>query len=292
MVESRHTEGQLAGAGGVSLQWQGWVPAKGAPIGIVVLAHGVSEHVGRYAWVADQLVDHGYAVYGADHRGHGRSGGSRAVIDRVELAVADLDAVVDLATERHPAVPIFLLGHSMGGALSIAYAVHHQERLAGLILSAPLAAMEAASTAQRVIGAALSRIAPRLGIVGIDASAVSRDRQVVADYEADPLNYHGKLPARTVAELLNAVERFPADATTLRLPILAMHGTADSLAPIAGTRAVIERAASPDKRMIEYDGLFHEILNEPEREQVVADITAWLEAHVAPVGHDELVGPS
>jgi len=214
------------------------------------------------------------------------------VIDRVELAVADLDAVVDLASERHPGVPIFLLGHSMGGALSIAYAVRHQERLAGLILSAPLAAMEAVSTVQRVIGSVLSRIAPQLGIVAIDAAAVSRDPEVVADYEADPLNFHAKLPARTVAELVNVVERFPDDASTLRLPILALHGTADRLTPIAGTHTVIERAASQDKRMIEYEGLFHEILNEPEREQVVADITAWLEAHVAPVGDDELVGPS
>ena len=291
MVESRHTDGQLAGAGGVSLYWQAWVPAQGSPVAVVVLAHGASEHAGRYAWVADQLVDRGYAFYGADHRGHGRSGGRRAVIDRLELAVADIDAIIDLATERHPGVPVFLLGHSMGGALSIAYAVRHQERLAGLILSAPLAAMEAATTAQRVIGSALSRIAPRLGIVGIDASAVSRDPQVVTDYEADPLNHHGKLPARTVAELLTAVERFPDDVTTLRLPILALHGTADRLTPIAGTRMVIERASSKDKRMIEYDGLFHEILNEPEREQVVTDITAWIEAHVTPVGQDELVGP-
>jgi acylglycerol lipase len=274
-----HHEGRFDGAHGVEIFWQAWTPAA-AIRAVVLLAHGASEHSGRYAWVAERLVDSGYALYAPDHRGHGRSDGRRAVIDRLDRAVQDLDTTRALASERHPDVPVFLLGHSMGGALAIEYALRYQERLAGLALSAPLAALETASPVTRAIGALLSAVAPATGVFAIDPALVSRDPAVVRDYEQDPLNYHGRVPARTVAELSAAIGGFPERLPELSLPLLVMYGTADELVATEGSAMVHERAGSDDNRIIAYEGLRHEILNEPERERVVRDLVAWLDGHV------------
>ena len=269
-------EGQLDGAGGLRLYWQAWLP-DGDPAAVVVLAHGASEHGGRYAWTGEGLTASGYALYAIDHRGHGRSEGPRAVIDRLDNTLADLHRLVRLASSRHPGRRLFLLGHSMGGAVALAYALRHQEELDGLILSAPLAALEAASPVTRVLSLVLSAVAPRLGVYEIDSTAVSRDPDVVRAYDADPLNHHGKLPARTVAELTAAVGRFPGEVSRLTVPLLAMHGTADRLTPPEGSQMVHDGASSADRTIIRYEGLFHEILNEPERDRVLADIVAWLD---------------
>ena len=263
----------------MQIYWQAWLP-DGEPRAAIVLSHGASEHGGRYAWTGERLVERGFALYAADHRGHGRSAGPRAYVDRMANVVEDLDAVVELARARHPGQPLFLLGHSMGGAVALSYAIEHQDKLDGLVLSAPLAALEAADPFTRLAGRALSNIAPRVGVYAIDASGVSRDPAVVRDYEEDPLNHHCKLPARSVQELTDAVARFPKRLPELTLPLLTMHGTADSMTLPAGSELVIEHAGSTDKSIIRYDGLYHELLNEPERQRVLDDIVAWVEARL------------
>jgi alpha-beta hydrolase superfamily lysophospholipase len=274
----RHESGHFDGAGGnADIYWQAWLP-DAEPRAVVALSHGVSEHSGRYAWVAERFVERGYAMYALDHRGHGRSSGSRAVIDRVEHAVADIGTLLDRAAGadvngRRP----FLLGHSMGGCLALAFARRRQDELEGLLLSAPLAVLEAASPAQRVAGHVLSIVAPKLGVFTVDPTTVSRDPGVVRDYEQDPLNHHGKLPARTVHELSSEIARFPEAIPALTLPLLVQVGTGDRLVPPRASDLVHELASSEDKTIKRYDGLFHEILNEPERDAVVADTLAWLD---------------
>jgi acylglycerol lipase len=272
-----HEEGRFNGEGGLEIYWQAWLP-EGEPRATVVLAHGASEHGGRYAWTGEQLAARGYALYAIDHRGHGRSAGDRAVIDRMASAVEDLHTLVEKAKGAQPQRPLVLLGHSMGGAVALSYTIEHEDALNALVLSGPLAALEAASPVQRVAGRVLSVVAPKLGVVGIDSSAVSRDPEVVKDYDADPLNYHGKLPARTVAELSRAIDGYPDGVSRFKLPMLVMHGTADRLVPIAGGQMVADRSGSEDKTWKPYDGLFHEILNEPERQQVLDDMADWLDA--------------
>jgi alpha-beta hydrolase superfamily lysophospholipase len=169
----------------------------------------------------------------------------------------------------------------MGGALALQFALDRQDELDGLVLSAPAAALEAASSFELLAGRALSVVAPNLGVFPVDPTAVSRDPEVVRDYESDPLNYHRKLPARTVSELAGAIEEFPARLPSLTVPLLVMVGTADRLVPPDASRMVEREAGSPDKRLIEYDGLFHEILNEPEQDKVLDDLVAWLDAHAA-----------
>lgn len=280
---TRH-EGAFAGVGGPNIFWQAWLP----PIscrGVVVIAHGAGEHSGRYAHVADRLVREGYAVYALDHRGHGRSAGPRALLDRMDNAVADLDTLVLRAAGEQGAqagsgVPVFLLGHSMGGTLSLCYALRHQDRLDALVLSAPLAALEAASPVVRIAARVLSALTPRLPVIAVDSSLVSRDPAVVQAYNADPLVHHGKLPARTVAELAAAVASFPARVAEITVPTLILYGTADRLCPPEGSVMLGVRIGASDRTVKSYPGLYHEILNEAEQEQVMDDLCAWLGAHV------------
>jgi alpha-beta hydrolase superfamily lysophospholipase len=272
-----HQTGTLDGVANRRIFWQRLRPQT-APRAVVVIVHGASEHSDRYRHVAAALLEDGYAVYALDHRGHGRSDGARAVIDRLDYAVGDVDQLVLRARTEEPDTPVFMLGHSMGGTVAVRYAVMHQDRLHGLILSGPLAALEAAPAPIRLVGRVLSAIAPTLPLIAIDSSAVSRDPQVVQDYRTDPLVHHGKLPARTVAELAAAIDCFPDQAATITIPTLILYGTADRLCPPAGSTMLHERIGAADKQVKAYDGLYHEILNEPERDEVLADIRAWLSA--------------
>lgn len=274
----RHEEGRFEGAGGIGIYWQAWLPEE-EPRSLVLLAHGAAEHSGRYEWTAGELVARGHAVYTLDHRGHGRSEGPRAYVDRLDNAVADLHRLSALAGERHPSAPRILLGHSMGGCVSLRYALAHQEELSGLVLSAPLAVLDVNPIA-RVVSRVLSRIAPRLPVYKIDGTTVSRDPEVVSRYDSDPLNHRGMLPARTIGELTRAVGEFHERLPELRLPILVVHGTGDRLVDPAGSMLVRDRAASEDCTLISYDGLYHEVLNEPERERVLADVADWIEARL------------
>ncbi|MGI8713882.1 MAG: lysophospholipase [Solirubrobacteraceae bacterium] len=288
-----HATASLNGAGGRQIFWQSWDPdpahadpargdgARSEPTtrGVVVIVHGAGEHSGRYGHVAQRLVQAGFAVFAADHQGHGRSAGDRAVIDRINGAVADLDQLVTIAGAAHPGLPIFMLGHSMGATVSLEYAIAHQQRLAGLILSSALAALDAAPAPMRLLGRTLSAVAPRLPLIGVDASLVSRDPAVVAAYRSDPLVHHGKLPARTVAELVAAAVTFPQRVTAITIPFLILYGTADRLCPPAGSVMLAERIGAADKTVYPYQGLYHEILNEPEQDTVLADVCGWLDVH-------------
>ncbi len=274
-----HRERDLEGAGGLRLFSQSWLP-DGAVRAVVVIAHGAGEHSSRYAHVATRLVDEGYAVYALDHRGHGRSEGSRAVIDRMDNAVSDLDQLVVLAASEHPGVGVFLLGHSMGGTISLRYAIAHQDRLTGLILSGPLAALEAASPATRLVAKVLSALTPGLGLFAVDPTLVSRDPDVVKAYETDPLVHHGRLPARTIAEVAGAIDSFPNEAGLITMPTLIMYGSGDHLVPPSGSMMLNDRIGATDKTLKTYDGLYHEILNEPERDEVMDAMCSWLRSRV------------
>jgi acylglycerol lipase len=279
---SEHRNGFLAGAGGVRIFWQAWSPDSPARAPIV-MAHGASEHSDRYTHVAARLVAEGYAVYAIEHRGHGRSEGPRALIDHLARAVADLDSLITLGMDEHRGAPLFLLGHSMGATIAVSYALRHQDRLAGLMLTGPLAALEAAPPHMRAAARVLSVLTPGLPLVPIDASQISRDPAVVRAYVEDPLVHHGKLPVRTIAELASAIDRFPRDVARITVPTLIMYGTADELCPIEGSAMLAANIGATDLTVKGYEGLYHEILNEPEQDRVLDDMCAWLGSHVAAV---------
>jgi alpha-beta hydrolase superfamily lysophospholipase len=277
----RHRELRLPGCQDAQLYARAWLPER-EPRAVLVISHGLAEHSGRYAELAARLVAREYAVYALDHRGHGRSSGVRANIDRFDYVVSDLGTFVGRVEREHPGAPVFLLGHSMGGAVALAVAVHKPGGLKGLVLSAPaVAAGDAVPFFKGLMVRLLSRLSPNTGALTLPAAAISRDPEVVRAYETDPLVFRGAVPARTLTELLGAMAGFPAAAPALKLPVLVQHGTGDSLVPLASVRPVYERLGSnPRLRTLRiYEGLFHEAYNEPERDRVITDLEAWLDAH-------------
>ncbi|MDN5759550.1 MAG: lysophospholipase [Tomitella sp.] len=275
----REEQGTIIGVGGVELYWRSWAPTDATPRALIVLVHGMGEHCGRYDHVADALLARGYAVAAHDHRGHGRSGGKRSYIDRMDNLVADIGIAFDRAVAAVPDVPVVMIGHSVGGLSAALWAADNQDRLDGLVLSGPFAALDAANPATRIAVRLLSAAVPKMGVVTIDASALSHDPTVGEDYAADPLVYSGKLPARTAGELAEAVDKVQRRAPELRLPLLVMYGGLDTIAPPEGARKLFEKAASADKNRIVYDGMYHEIFNETDRVRVLGDLTDWLDSH-------------
>ena len=275
----RSRELQFPGMREATLHAQAWLP-DGEPRAVVVISHGLAEHGGRYAALAERLVARNYAVYALDHRGHGRSSGVRANIDRFAYVVSDLGTFVGRAQRQHPGHHAFLVGHSMGGAIALGCALQFPDALKGLVLSAPaLAVGEEATALKSWLVRLLSAVAPGVGALDLPASAISRDPAVVSAYERDPLVYRGSIPARTLAELLAAMKEFPERASRLRVPVLVQHGTADRLVPYGANRPIYAALGQPRLRAVRtYEGLFHEIYNEPERDRVIGDLEAWLEA--------------
>ena len=272
-------ESTLTGHGGLKLFARSWLP-EGTARDVVVIAHGYGEHGDRYANVVERLVPAGYAVHAIDHRGHGRSGGRRALIDRMDRVIEDLHGFIEQIRARHGGGKVKLLGHSMGGSIALGYALRYPQDLSGLILSGP-AVGGFVPLGQRLVLRLLSALAPNLGTLALPASAVSRDPAVVSAYERDPLVYHGKVPARTAGEMVAAAASYPARAGEMKLPVLIQHGAQDKLIPLEPNRAVYDALGSTDKTVKIYEGLYHEIYNEPEHGAVIDDLVAWLEAHPA-----------
>ncbi|MFT4125897.1 MAG: alpha/beta hydrolase [Gordonia sp. (in: high G+C Gram-positive bacteria)] len=249
---------------------------QGTPRGVVVIVHGMAEHGRRYGGLVATLVGAGYTVAVPDHLGHGRSGGKRMRVNSFSDYATDLDQVISAVASAGS--PTFLIGHSMGGTIALDYVLDRPDRVSGLVLSGagvlpgddlpgPLIAMS------KIIG----KIAPGLPTVALDSACISRDPQVVADYETDPLVTRGKIPARLGAEMVSTMQSFPTRLPALTLPVLVMHGSEDKLTEPEGSRLVDRLAGSTDKTLVIWDGLRHEIFNEPEKDEVIATVLTWLD---------------
>lgn len=266
-------------AAGDKLFYQIWAPD--APRAIVVLAHGYAEHLGRYDHVAERLCCDDIAVIAIDHWGHGRSDGARGFVPRFQVFLDGMTSLLGEAKAQFADLPRFLIGHSMGGLISVAHLLEQQKEYTGAILSGPAVKPAAPpSPATLIIGRLLSRLAPRAGILQLDSSAVSRDPAVVAAYRADPLVYTGKMSARLAAEMLDAMTMVQRRASEIILPLLTVHGSEDRLASPIGARELFDNVASPDKEFHDFLGLYHEVFNEPERNEVLDLVCAWISKHI------------
>ncbi|MFZ0180591.1 MAG: lysophospholipase [Candidatus Dormiibacterota bacterium] len=271
----RAEEDTFVGVRAVRIHVRTWLPA-GAPAGVVVVAHGFAEHGGRYAAVAERLVDQGLVVRVADHRGHGLSEGKRTSVVRFDDYVDDVTTVIAQARARWPSLRLVLLGHSMGGLIALDLAVRPDAPIDGLVLSAPAACPRDLSKLTLIVGNALSRIAPNTGVLRVPLNRISRDPAVVDTYNNDPLVFRTPIRARLGAEMLVAMDRVDTGLPSLRVPLLVMQGTADGIVDPGCGPHVYDRAGSIDKTLKMYDGLWHEIFNEPERDHVLSDLTGWL----------------
>lgn len=274
-----HHEDRFNTRDGPSLFEQWWLP-DGDPAAAVVVVHGINEHSGRYAGLAADLNRRGYAVFTMDLRGHGRSEGDRALIRSFDQYLDDLEILLARVAARQPGKPLFLFGHSMGGAIVALLAITRPPKVRGLILGAPavLIAGNVFPVLRRLASLA-SAVWPTLRLVRMGCRFISRDPAVVEGFRSDPLVFHGRFPVRTGAEILRAAQRIQRGMDQLQLPLLVLHGTADFVTDPKGSRLLAARAGSTDKTLRLYRGLYHELLSEPEREQVLADLLAWLDAH-------------
>lgn len=247
------------------------------PIGCIQIVHGLGEHCERYDHVARAFNEAGYSVYSMDLTGHGRSSGKRGDIDSFDTFKNSVVKLLETINEQHPNVPKILLGHSMGGLIASHTLIEHQAKYAGAILSAPAIQSPQEPPAWQVaLIKGIAKLFPSTPILQLDASGVSRDSAVVEKYMADPLVSKEKLTARFLLELTNTMEFVKENASTLTLPLLIMHGSADVMTAPAGSELLNQNAASSSKTLKIYEGLFHEIFNEPEQDNVISDTLNWL----------------
>lgn len=275
-----HSEGTFQGAGGLELYYQCWRPG-GEAKAAVAIVHGVREHSSRYSGVADNLTARGYVVYGFDHRGHGRSPGQRGHINAWEEYRGDAEAFLAMIGQQESNLPVFLLGHSMGALISLDYLLFHPAGLRGAIISgAPLRPIGAAKPYQIVVARFLSRVRPRFSMTSaFGGAAVSRDPEVVRAYDTDPLVFN-KTSVRWGMEFLATIDRVESRAAEVKIPILMIHGGADSIVSADGSRSFFEKISSANKELKVYPGSYHEPHNDLDRGQVVSDIGQWLDRHV------------
>lgn len=276
-----HIEGIFKGVRNMEIYHQGWLPTKSVKA-VILVVHGMGEHCGRYMNVVNHFVPLGYAVYALDHIGHGKSEGGRELVRTFDDYTDTLEIFYNMVTEWQPGKPIFILGHSMGGAIASYYLLDHHEDFNGAVISAPAVKVgESISAATISMAKLLSKIAPKMGLLALDVNAISRDPEVVEAYANDPLVFHGKTPARLGAEVLSAMLRITAEADKITLPFIVVQGSEDQLVDPSGAEMLFDLASSEDKTLKIYDGLYHEVFNEPEHEMVLSDVENWLEAKLA-----------
>ena len=275
------TEGSFEGVQNVKIFTREWQPA-GEPLGVVVISHGLNAHSGLYEWAAAQFISKGLAVYALDHRGHGRSEGERFFVKKFADWTKDLATFIDIVKMREAGLPIFLLGHSAGGVIACVYALEHQDEIAGLICE-DFAYQTPASDLAVSIVKGVSHVAPHAHVLKLKNEDFSRDPAVVAALNADPLIANESQPSETVAELARAAELLSKSFPQITLPLLILHGTADKVTKPSGSKEFYERAGSRDKTLKLYEGHFHDLLADIGKEQVMADIQAWIGAHLETV---------
>jgi alpha-beta hydrolase superfamily lysophospholipase len=273
-------EHSFDGVDGVRIVYDVWTPDT-PPRGVVILAHGLGEHARRYDHVATRFGREGLIIYALDHRGHGRSGGKRVLVKDISEYTGDFDTLVGIAAKEHPGLTRIVLGHSMGGGIVFAYGVEHPDDYDLMVLSGPaVAAQLAVSPLLGWVAKTMGTIAPGLPLQALDASAVSRDPAVVNAYNNDPLVYHGKIPGGVARALLTVGETMQQRAPSLTAPLLVVHGSDDRLIPVEGSRQLVAAVGSSDVELKIYPGLFHEVFNEPEQEQVLDDVVSWINARL------------
>lgn len=267
------SSGHLDGQGGLKLFYRTWTPVDAQKS--IVLVHGMNEHIGRYDHVARYFADRGFAVYGLDHRGYGQSEGPRCYVNRFEEYIEDLDTFVHQVAGAQ-GKPI-MIGHSLGGLISFRYALAHPDDLLGLVVSSPgFGAKIKPDPVTKLLAPLLSAITPRMSLaVPFKPENVTRDEAIAKAYGEDPLVLRNATP-RWYLEMTRAQAALPGLTASMRLPVLFLQAGDDLLVDPDATRAVFQLVPHDRKAFKLYPGKYHEIFNDPGREEVFDDILRWL----------------
>lgn len=251
-------------------------PAEGQPTATLVICHGFNAHSGHYARAAEVFAQRGIAVTAPDLRGRGRSEGERFYVESIDDYVADLSQTIEMARSLHPDLPVYLLGHSAGGVTAVTYALNHQDRIAGLISESFAYRVFAPDAALALLKGA-SHIVPHVHAVRLKMSDFSRDPAWVAYLESDPLTQDEVQPIQTMAALAHADERLTREFDRIKLPLLVLHGTADRASRPEGSQTFFDAGGSVDKTLKLYDGFYHDLLNDIDRDRVMNDVGNWID---------------
>ncbi len=276
----KHVEMKWKARDGLDIFAQSWEPATMQPKAVVCLVHGLGEHTSRYAHVADAFGKEGYVLFGADLHGHGRSGGARGHISSIDDFMQDIDELLDQARMRYASLPIILYGHSLGGILVLHYGLIRKPKIKGVIAtSSGLRTALEDQPLKIAMAKALGSIIPTVSIAsGLDTNAISRDENVVKIYNNDPLTHEkvslgfGKTMIAVIAWTLAHAGEFP-------LPLLLMHGRADAIAFPSGS---MEFASALKEKctLVLWDEAYHELHNEPEKDEVFKTMIIWMDARL------------
>jgi acylglycerol lipase len=276
------TEEKFEGVGGLKIFVRSWRPT-GKARGIMILVHGFNAHGGYMEWPGEQFAADGFAVHALDLRGRGKSEGERFYVEKFSDYLEDVDKLVGIAKTRNPGLPVYVLGHSAGGVIATSYVFEHQNEIAGLICES-FAFDVGLPDAVSLILKGISHLTPHLHVFALKNADFSRDPRAVERMNNDPLIAKESQPAETAAEMLKAADRLRENMPKFIAPVLIIHGTADKATRPAGSQHFYDTAASTDKTLKLYEGHFHDLLNDVDKEVVMADIKAWIDKRLSPVG--------
>jgi alpha-beta hydrolase superfamily lysophospholipase len=245
----------------------------GNPRAIVLIIHGVAEHLGRYDYVTDKFNSFGYSVYRYDQRGHGRSGGERGFFPRYDTLADDANVMVDLVRKEDAHLPVFVLGHSMGGMSAVGFSIKYPDKVRGIILSGALCV-----DLNHMTDSIPANLPPMTPLPNQLSSLICSDHQVVKAYEDDPLVLK-EISVGLFRQIKACLEWFNSDRNLQKVhyPVLILHGGADMIVLPQNAHHLYDNISSTDKEVKVYEGLYHEILNEKAKDEVIKDIHGWIE---------------
>lgn len=277
-----HNTSTFIGKGGVEIFFQNW--KKTSPDGIIIVVHGIGEHSGRYRHLLEHMQDLNVSVYALDHRGHGKSAGRRGHVESFIDYIYDLKLFRNYIEEENENIPVYMMGHSMGGVIAMRYALEYPDDIKGLMLSAPalIPAVNAPSWKKTLGNICSAGIGSLTLSNGLDHTLLSHDSDEITDYENDPL-IHNRISARLFTELMKAAEECLTRVSEITVPLLLLHGKEDKIANPAGSEKIYQNASSIVKEYYIFDGLYHEIINETkeDRDRVLTLLTGWLSKQLA-----------
>ncbi|OFV95609.1 MAG: hypothetical protein A3H28_00130 [Acidobacteria bacterium RIFCSPLOWO2_02_FULL_61_28] len=269
---------------GTSIRCWAAAPTSVRPAAKILLVHGRGTHSDSlpYRNLREYLTGRGFAAYGFDLRGHGRSGGRRSFVNQWRDFREDLRLFVKAVEVDGASVPLFLLGMSLGGLIAVNYAVYHPEGIQGLIAAAPALDASGVPAWLRKLNVVLSKVFPTLALKpGLDEAWLTRDQQALQEFVRDPLRQEKmtlRLGSETIAAISGTLERLPL----LKLPLLVLHGSADAIVPPVAGERLYQLSGSADKEYLVYEGAYHVLFMETNREQVFEDISRWVMKRLGP----------